>query len=31
MIHLDVCTDCLFYVEYGRLDDQSMQEMEKTQ
>ncbi len=29
-VHLDVCTDCLYYSEYGRLDDTAMQEIENS-
>lgn len=28
ILDFTVCTDCLYYVEYGRLDDMTMQEME---
>ncbi len=28
LIHLRVCTDCVYYAEYGRLDDATMAEVE---
>lgn len=28
VIHFDICTDCLFYLAYGQLDDVSMMEMD---
>ncbi len=27
IVHLDVCDDCVYYSEYGRLDDQTMEEL----
>lgn len=29
LLHLNVCTDCLYFLNYGKLDDQSMMEMEQ--
>lgn len=29
LIHLDVCADCLEYIEYGRLNDDAMMEIEE--
>lgn len=31
LVHLDVCTDCLYYLNYGQLDDLTMLEMESAQ
>lgn len=28
LVHLSVCTDCLYYLNYGRLDDMAMLEIE---
>lgn len=28
-VHLDLCTDCLYFLEYGRLDDEQMLDIEK--
>lgn len=28
LIHLSVCTDCLYFLNYGQLDDSTMLEME---
>lgn len=28
LIHLRVCSDCVYYAEYGQLDDQTMLELE---
>ncbi len=28
LVHLSVCTDCLYYLNYGQLDDLTMLEME---
>ncbi len=28
IIHYNACDDCMYYVEYGRLDDTTMQEVE---
>lgn len=27
--HIDACTDCVYYLEYGRLDDQTMLDMDQ--
>ena len=27
--HIDVCTDCYYYTEYGQLDDTTMMDMEE--
>ena len=29
LVHLSVCSDCLYYSEYGQLDDQTMLDMEQ--
>lgn len=29
ILHLDICTDCLYFLNYGQLDDLTMMEMEK--
>ena len=29
LVHMEVCTDCVYYLNYGRLDDQSMIEVEE--
>jgi len=31
LVHMDVCTDCVYFINYGKLDDQTMMEMEKGQ
>lgn len=28
LLHLSICTDCLYYLNYGQLDDTTMLEME---
>lgn len=28
IVHLEVCSDCLYYINYGRLDDTTMAEIE---
>lgn len=28
IVHLDVCVDCVYYSEYGRLDDTTMADLE---
>ena len=28
IVHIQVCEDCLYYAEYGRLDDTTMESME---
>jgi hypothetical protein len=28
--HLAVCTDCMYYITYGQLDDETMMEIEKS-
>ncbi len=28
VIHYDICVDCLYYIEYGQLDDMTMMDME---
>jgi len=27
LVHLEVCEECLYYINYGRLDDQTMDEI----
>ena len=27
--HIAICTDCVYYMEYGQLDDMTMMDMEK--
>lgn len=29
IVHFDICSDCVYYLNYGRLDDMSMLEPEK--
>lgn len=29
ILHFDACIDCVYYMEYGRLDDMTMLDMEK--
>lgn len=31
LMHLEVCQDCLYYINYGRLDDQTMLDIESSQ
>lgn len=28
MVHFDACSDCVYYLEHGRLDDETMEEVE---
>lgn len=30
LVHLDVCSYCLYFVNYGQLDDATMQDMQET-
>lgn len=30
LAHLSVCTDCVYYITYGQLDDETMMEIEKS-
>lgn len=29
ILHFDICEDCVYFIEYGRLDDTTMAEIEK--
>ena len=29
IVHLNICSDCYYYIEYGRLDDLTMMEIEE--
>lgn len=31
IVHFDVCTDCYYYIEYGRLDDMTMLDIEDSE
>jgi hypothetical protein len=31
IIHLDICDDCVYYLEYGKLDDSTMLEIEESE
>lgn len=31
LVHLEICENCVYYMEYGRLDDQTMASVERDQ